>query len=193
MARNPGAAPAKKKAAIAARKARKEKRAAVPEVVEHPVRTLRDEVNRLFESFEKGLDVLPFRRRLFDVEPYFEPFRNVEQIVFGKQPSADLVETDDEFRVSAELPGMSEDDVEVTFSEGLLTVKGEKEEKKEEEKENVHVSERRYGTFSRSFRLPPSVDADKVDATMKDGVLTVVLPKKPEAKKAEKKITISKG
>lgn len=162
------------------------------EDAKHPIRALRDEIDRLFESVESGMGWWP-RRQLFDIEPFSEPFRRLESIWPGKQPMADVAETDDEFRVTAEFPGLEEKDVEVTLSEGVLTIKGEKEEKKEAKKKDYHVSERRFGMFQRSFSLPPSVDADKVQATMKNGVLSVVLPKAAKAKKAAKKVKIGKG
>jgi len=71
--------------------------------------------------------------------------------------------------------------------------KGEKKEEKEERKKDYHLSERRYGAFQRSFTVPDGIDADKIDATFKDGVLTVSLPKTAEAQKKEKQITIKKG
>jgi HSP20 family protein len=88
---------------------------------------------------------------------------------------------------------MDEKNVEVKFADGLLTIKGEKREKKEEKKKDYHLSERSYGSFQRSFTVPDGVDADKIDATFKDGVLTVTLPKTPEAQRKEKQIAIKKG
>lgn len=156
----------------------------------HPIQTLRDEVNRLFEGFEKGLDWWS-RERPFDIEPFVEPFKRMEPFAPGKRMTADVDETDEAFRVTAELPGLEEKDVEVTLAEGLLTIKAEKSEA--EEDKDRHVSERRYGLFSRSFSLPKTVDTDKAEARMKNGVLSVVLPKRPETETAAKKVKISKG
>ncbi len=192
MTKKPKAAPAKKKPKPPVKKA-KATEVTVPEKAEHPIRTLRDEVDRLFQNFEGRFGKWPSGRRLFDIEPFFEPFRRLEPIAFGKQPTADLIESDREFRVKAEMPGMAEEDVEVTYSDGMLTIKGEKEEESEKKEEDYHVSERHYGSYRRSFSLPQTVDADKVEASMKDGVLTVVLPKLPEAKKETKKISVGKG
>jgi len=88
---------------------------------------------------------------------------------------------------------MDEKNVEVKFANGLLTIKGEKKEEKEENRKNYHLSERHYGVFERSFTVPDYVDASKIEATFKNGVLTVHLPKSPEAQKAEKQIVIKKA
>ena len=88
---------------------------------------------------------------------------------------------------------MDESNIDVTVSDGMLTITGEKKEEKEEEEKGYHRSERRYGSFRRSFQVPEGVDADKIEASFKDGVLTVKLPKTPEAQKQKKKIAITKG
>ena len=85
---------------------------------------------------------------------------------------------------------MDAGDVEVKYADGVLTIKGEKKEEKEEKKADYYMSERRFGTFQRVFRLPDGVDADKIVANFKNGVLTVTLPKTAESQKSEKKITI---
>ena len=85
---------------------------------------------------------------------------------------------------------MDEKNIEVKFSDGVLTIKGEKEEVKEEKKKDYYLNERSFGSFQRSFRLPDGVDADKIEANFKKGVLTVTVPKSAEAQKAAKKIEI---
>jgi HSP20 family protein len=102
----------------------------------------------------------------------------------------DVVETEKEYQITAELPGLSEKDVEVVVADEILTIKGEKKEEKEEKAKNYYLSERRYGAFKRSFQLPSGVDADKIEAGFQNGVLTLTLPKTPEAQKSEKKIAI---
>jgi HSP20 family protein len=102
----------------------------------------------------------------------------------------DIAETEKAYEITAELPGMSESDVEVVASNGGLTIKGEKKEEKEEKKKDYYLSERRYGSFERRMQIPEGVDADKIDATFKKGVLTVTLPKKPEGQKPAKKISV---
>jgi HSP20 family protein len=105
-------------------------------------------------------------------------------------PAVDVVEKEKEYQLLAELPGLDEKDVEVSVADDILTIKGEKKEEKEEKAKNYYVSERRYGTFQRSFQLPAGVDAEKIEANFQKGVLTVTLPKAPEALKKEKKIAI---
>jgi HSP20 family protein len=88
---------------------------------------------------------------------------------------------------------MDEKDIAVKLSNGTLTIKGEKHEEKEEKKKDYYLSERRYGSFQRSFTVPDGVDEDKIEAAFKNGVLTVSLPKTPEAQKKEKQIAIKKA
>ena len=108
-------------------------------------------------------------------------------------PAVDIADTEKGYEITAELPGMDEKNVEVKFTNGVLTVKGEKQEEKKENSKDYHLSERRYGSFQRSFTVPDGVDAEKIEATFKNGVLTITLPKTPEAQKKEKQIAIKKG
>jgi HSP20 family protein len=105
-------------------------------------------------------------------------------------PAVDVVEKSDAYEITAELPGMDEKNIEVKLVNGGLTVKGEKEEKKEEKKKDYHLRERYYGSFERSFAIPDGVDTDKIEANFNKGVLTLRLPKKPEAVKPEKTIAV---
>ena len=102
----------------------------------------------------------------------------------GWSPAVDVRETPAGFVVSAELPGMTSDQVEVNVENGVLSISGEKKDKREEggEGENYHLVERRYGRFQRNFSLPRSVDPSSVDARFENGILTVNLPKAAEAK-----------
>lgn len=106
-------------------------------------------------------------------------------------PTIDVKETDKTIEVAAELPGVDEKDVSVTFEDGVLTIKGEKKSEKEETKGGYHVSERSHGAFLRSLKVPAAVDADKISASCAKGVLKVTLPKLPEAQSKAKKIEIS--
>ncbi len=92
-------------------------------------------------------------------------------------PAIDVSETEKEYIVKAELPGINKKDIDISLTDGVLTVKGEKKQEKKEEKENYHYMETRYGSFYRSVRLPDDVSAEKVDATFADGVLTVTVAK----------------
>jgi len=92
-------------------------------------------------------------------------------------PAFDVSETDSALIVKVEVPGIEQKDMDISLSNGLLTIKGEKKLEKKEENEHFHSVERSYGAFSRTFRLPVEIDTEKVDAGYKDGVLTVTLPK----------------
>ncbi len=150
----------------------------------YPFAALREEMNRLFDDFFG--------------EPFFAPLvREFPQSVFGRavgaiSPRVDITETEKAITLTAELPGMDENDVELVLADGMLTIKGEKKYDREEKEENVYVMERSYGTFRRSFRIPDSVDTDKIEARFDKGVLTVTMPRRPEARKAEKRIKIKK-
>jgi HSP20 family protein len=85
---------------------------------------------------------------------------------------------------------MNESNIDVKFSDGTLTIKGEKRDEKEEKKKDFYLSERRYGSFQRSFAVPAGVDADRIEANFKNGVLTVTLPKTPQARTSEKRIPV---
>jgi len=105
----------------------------------------------------------------------------------------DLEETEKEYRITAELPGMEEKDVEVLLAGNTLTLKGEKKEEKEEKGKSFYHVERSYGTFQRTVPLPEGIDLKKIDAEFKNGVLTVKLPKTAEAKTKGRKVPIKSG
>ena len=106
-------------------------------------------------------------------------------------PSLDVAETKNEIVVKAEVPGLEPKDIDISLSDGLLTIKGEKKQEREEKEENYHLVERSYGSFARSIRLPNEVQSDKINASYKNGVLKVVLPKSEGAKKKEVKIKVA--
>ena len=158
----------------------------------HPLVTLRGEVDRLFDDFFRGWpSFMSFPSRLFD----FDPFKRAAEplaVTFGAlAPRVDVAETDDGYQIEAELPGLDEKDVSVTLSDDVLTIKGEKKAEREEKKKDYYLSERSYGTLQRSFQLPDGVDADKITAEFKKGVLSIALPKSKEAKARERKIAIT--
>ncbi len=105
-------------------------------------------------------------------------------------PAVDICEDKEAVKLSVELPGMKREDVKLSIEAGVLTIKGERKFTEETKKDNYYRIERSYGIFSRSFTLPPTVEADKIAATMSDGVLNVMIPKKEEAKPKEVKIEI---
>jgi HSP20 family protein len=107
-------------------------------------------------------------------------------------PDIDLKETAKDITIMVELPGLGEDDIDLKIADGMLTISGEKKYEKSEEKGDYHIMERRFGSFRRSFRLPESVDAEKVAAVFDKGVLNVTIPKRKEAVKAEKHIKIAR-
>jgi HSP20 family protein len=137
--------------------------------------------SQLSESCEK-------LRGVFNVEPFW---RN--EVSWGKAPAVDIADNEKAYEITAELPGMDESNIDVKFSDGTLTIKGEKKDEKEEKKKDYYLSERRYGSFQRSFGVPDGVDAEKIEAHFKNGVLTVTLPKTLQAQKSEKKIAINKA
>lgn len=162
---------------------KKEKAAASPSAPQtlRPFDSLRHAVDRLFEDFDRD----PFRHSLFDVEPWWgrEP-------AWPAAPAVDIVEKDNAYEITAELPGMEEKNIEVKLVNGDLTIKGEKQEEKEEKEKDYYLHERQFGSFERRFRVPDTVNADKIEASFKKGVLTVSLPKKAEAQKPAKKIEV---
>ena len=113
---------------------------------------------------------------------------------FGGIPAANLTETDKAYEITSELPdGMNEKNVEVTFANGVLTIKGQKQEEREERKKGYHMRERSFGSFERTFQVPEGIDADRIKVSFKKGVLTVTLPKTAEARRVERKIAVKAG
>ena len=105
-------------------------------------------------------------------------------------PSVDISETEDQLLIKAELPGLETNDVNVSISGDLLTIKGEKKKEKEEKDEHHHYVERYSGSFERSFRIPMNIKTDKIEAVFDKGVLKLTLPKVEEAKKKEIEIKV---
>ena len=139
-----------------------------------------------FAQFRREMDNM-FEGILGD---WTRPMNLLDRSLGTWMPQIDVSETAKEIRVTAELPGMEEKDLEVSFLDGALTIKGEKSEEHEEEKGDVHRSERQYGMFERTIPLPAEVDADKVKAAFKKGVLKITLPKTKEAQSNRRLIQI---
>jgi HSP20 family protein len=150
-----------------------------------PFEGLRRDIDRLFDDFDGGYWRSPFHRSVFDIAPF-----SGRQMSWPAVPAVDFMDTEKAYEVTAELPGIDEKNVEVKVANGVLTIKGEKQEEKEEKKKDYYLRERNFGSFERAFQVPEGVDADKIEASFKKGVLTVTLPKKPEAQKAAKKIDV---
>ena len=168
----------------------KAEQAPVPSVTKaadwQPLEVLRHQVDRLFHDFQTGFLQTPFYRTLPDIESFWR-----RDLGFNVSPAIDIVEKDKAFEVTAELPGLDAKNIDLQLSDGMLTIKGEKQEEREEKTKDRYVSERRYGSFRRTLQVPGSVDVDKIEANYKSGVLTVTLPKSPEAQKKEKTIPVS--
>jgi HSP20 family protein len=108
----------------------------------------------------------------------YDPFRAMgARIAEWVAPASDASGVGDAYRITVELPGVAEDDIHLSVAEHVVTLQGEKRVEREEKGETWYFSERQYGSFSRSFRLPPDADGDKVQAALKDGVLTITVPK----------------
>jgi len=150
-----------------------------------PFENLRREIDRLFEDFDGGMWRSPFGRSFFDIQPSSQ-----REMTWAAAPAADVAESEKGYEITAELPGIDDKNVEVKFSDGVLTIKGEKQEEKEEKKKDYYLSERSYGSFQRAFQVPDSVDTDKIEATFKNGVLKVTMPKSAEVQKSAKNITV---
>ncbi len=108
-------------------------------------------------------------------------------------PTLDIFESTDAYRVAMELPGVSADELEITFEDGLLTVQGERHFPQDPTGEKVHRSERFYGAFRRSITLPSHVQADKIKASAQDGVLQILIPKAPEVRAKRIQVHVGQG
>lgn len=149
-----------------------------PQDVVDPFSMLRRDIDRVFGDF---LSEWPRHDRTFNM---------LDHQKGSFLPQVDVKETDKEFQVSTELPGMEQTDLEVTFIDGALSIKGEKMEEHEEEKGTVFHSERRYGVFERIIPLSSDIDVNKAKATFKKGVLKITLPKTENARSNRKMIPV---
>jgi HSP20 family protein len=135
---------------------------------------LRREMNRLFDDFFTGFG--------------FPSLGGTEARMLT--PRIDVSENDQEIQITAELPGLDAKDVEVTVTDDTLTIRGEKKEESERKEHDHHVTERSYGTFSRTLRLPFAVDAGRAKAAFKDGVLRITIPKPKEVQQRTHRIEV---
>lgn len=139
-----------------------------------PFDQLRTEVDRLFESFPFRIPTLSFKR-------------------FATAPAVEMTETDKAFKITAELPGIEPENVEVTFDDGLLRISGEKKEEREENERGYRLSERSYGAFERVVSLPSAANPEKIEAKFKNGVLTINVAKDGDEKRNLRKISIKRA
>jgi HSP20 family protein len=155
----------------------------------------------VMERWRPGRGLIPWRpfREVEEMQRHFEdlfgrPFlpamwRRIPTMEMGWAPAIEVFEKEDKFVVKAELPGMKEDDIDISVVGDTLTIKGERKAESEVKEEDYYCCERSYGSFSRSIAMPSNVDAKKIEASYEDGVLEVSLPKAPEVK--PKKISVS--
>ncbi len=139
--------------------------------------SLQRQMNRLFESFAGKAPLGPFEEEISSLE-------------FG--PPVDIIEDEQKLTFKVEVPGIEEKDIKVEVENNVLTVRGERKLEKEVKEENFRRMERHYGAFARSFSLPPSVDAEKIEANYNNGVLAIQMPKRAEAKPKQIKVNVSK-
>lgn len=148
---------------------------------DHPLEALHREMDQLFEDFFGNLETgLSW--------PRWSGLRSQSD---AWTLNVDVAEDDNEIRVSADVPGMEEKDIDVELSDNLLTIKGEKNQERDEKKPDYHVVERSYGSFHRSIPLPGGLEQDKAKARFKKGVLTITVPKSAQTKTSRKQIPIS--
>jgi HSP20 family protein len=143
-------------------------------------------------------ELMPISERFMSIFPEFDMFdRFFSDLslpdLFRRErvmmPAFDISETENEYVISGEIPGMEAKDIDITLTDGCLTVKGEKKQEKEDKDENYHRVERHYGSFQRSFGIPSNVNTENLEATYKEGILRLALPKseKSDVKKIEVK------
>lgn len=148
-----------------------------------PMRSLRHQIDRLMADFDWSDLRLAWPRRS-PLEQYAWP--GMAMAI----PPIDLVERNGGYELQAELPGLSEDQIEVKVYNGMVTIKGEKSSERMEDEDGYHLRERSFGSFQRSFRVPANVDVDKIEAQFEKGVLKVTLPKSAAASQDERKIKV---
>ena len=140
---------------------------------------------------EKSSTLDLFRVKMDDLFDDFFGTSSLSLKTTGFTPKVDITEDEKHVKIKAELPGLEEKDIHVELRENILTISGEKKEEKETKSEKEHRVERSYGSFSRSFTLPKSVEADKIKAKFKNGLLDIVVPKGKELEDKKVKIAIN--
>ncbi|GAB4337370.1 MAG: Hsp20/alpha crystallin family protein [Candidatus Abyssubacteria bacterium] len=143
------------------------------------------------DPFRDMLSIQDEINRLFDFTLGRRPLERAGLLEGAWVPAIDMYEDENKFVVKAELPGMTDKDIDVSVLDNTLTIKGEKKKEEEKKEENYHRIERAYGAFQRSIPLPNAVAVDKVKASFKNGVLEIELPKKDEAKPKQIKVSVN--
>lgn len=140
-----------------------------------------------WNPFTELEDIQSDINKLFDDSLFRKRKAKTSELSFW-QPVIDVIENKNEFKIRAEIPGIVKEDIKININNDVLTIKGEKKQETEEKEANYHRTERIYGLFQRQLALPQNVDANKISAKFKDGVLEVVIPKGEEAKPKEIKV-----
>lgn len=151
---------------------------------DHPMLQIHNEIDRMFEDFFDGFGLpdLGFRKT-WDSMARTGLFK----------PNLDISESDKEYSIAVELPGVDEKNVELELTGNALKIRGEKKQETEKKDKNYHCMERSYGSFQRVLTLPDDADPDKISAEYKNGIMTITVPRRPELKPGVKKIEIKAG
>ncbi len=155
------------------------------QLARNPLLDLRNEIDTLFDRFFSTPFFGPFGGRFLEAQPLRQHFG-------GIVPKVDVSESDREIQIVAELPGLKEEDVRLTLEDDVLTMSGETGETREEKEKQYYLTERSYGRFERSFRLPETVDHERISAKFENGLLTITLPKSEKAQQRARRIEIGR-
>jgi len=152
---------------------------------------------RLWERDDEPSQFQPFHSLQREIDRLFERFTGRDLSLLGTNednghlvPCLDVRETDTDIEITTEMPGVEEKDIDVTVEEDMLSIRGEKKTEREESDDGYKLSERTFGTFERKMKVPRGVDADKIEAKLAKGVLSVTIPKPPESATNKRKIDV---
>lgn len=165
-------------------KANGDEKATSSSPVRRSFESLRREVDRIFDEFGGEFWRSPFRR-LSGGDSLFR-----RELTAGNAPAVDIFDSHGAFEVTADVPGFDDSSIEIEVVNGSLWIKGERRSERAEKEDAYYLSERAFGSFQRCFRLPDGIDTDRIEASLKKGVLTVILPKTSDSENARKKIEI---